>query len=316
MLREVLDYLAIKAGGLYVDGTFGAGGYCDAILNHAPDVRVVAIDCDPDAEKRAAVFAQKYGARFRFIKGRFGAVAEHMQAQGLMGQVDGFVLDLGVSSFQLDEAERGFSFRFDGPLDMRMKKEGESAADFINSADEGKIADVIYHLGEERYARPVAKAIVQKRKEQRIETTFALKAVVHSVIYPRPDDRIDPATRTFQALRIYINDELHELEAALEASPKILKTDGRLVVVSFHSLEDMRVKSFLRSKANAAPKPSRFVPVAFEETAGEAIFAVPEKSGIKAQDDEIALNPRARSARLRYAIRTGVPHKETVGRLG
>lgn len=300
MLAEVLETLDVQAGGVYVDGTFGGGGYTRAILDSVPDCRVIAIDRDPDAIARAAAVATQYPGRFQIIDGTFGDMAQHLAALGI-AQVDGIVLDLGVSSYQLDEGARGFSFRFDAPLDMRMSKHGQTAADVVNTADETEIADILFHLGEERMARRIARAITAARAEAPIETTFQLRAIVHSVIHPRHDDRIDPATKTFQALRIHVNNELGELDAALKSSVKLLKPSGRLVVVSFHSLEDVRVKTYLRLRSSAAPRPSRFLPDSGEVT---ALFDIPEKSGLKAGDDEIALNPRARSARLRYGIRT------------
>lgn len=309
MLREVLATLTPKNGEIYVDGTFGGGGYTRAILDAAPTCRVIGIDRDPDAIARAANLQREYGERFTIVHGTFGDMGTHLRDLGI-DKVDGIVLDLGVSSYQLDEADRGFSFRFDAPLDMRMGQAGESAADLVNHADEKELADIIFHLGEERMARRIARAIVAARTDTPIETTFALRDIVHSVIRPRPDDRIDPATRTFQALRICVNDELTELDQALRKSPRLLASGGRLVVVSFHSLEDVRVKTFLRLQSDGAPRPSRFAPAV---DLPDALFRVPEKSGLKAQDDEIGQNPRARSARLRYGIRTDAKSMDAKG---
>ncbi len=300
MLPEVLDALSPIDGGVYVDGTFGAGGYSAAILEQA-DCTVVGIDRDPAAAVRAMALKGKYGKRMVFIQGRFGDVESLLRGAGFEA-VDGFVLDLGVSSFQIDEADRGFSFRFDGPLDMRMDNaRGATAADIVNTYDEGDLADVIYRYGEERKSRWIAKAITQRRAEKLFETTEDLADLVRDVV-PKSRDKIDPATRTFQALRIAVNDELGELERALAAAPKILKPGGRLAVVSFHSLEDSAVKAYLRSASGSEPKGSRHMPMQEDDRA--ALFALEGKRAIKPSVQEVAENSRSRSARLRYAIRT------------
>jgi len=262
MLPEVLSALSPVDGGVYVDGTFGAGGYTKAILD-AANCAVVAIDRDPDAQKRADDMAED---RLIFVRGCFGDVEQLLEDAGIE-KVDGFVLDLGVSSFQLDEAARGFSFRFDAPLDMRMDPQnGESAADLIASTEEKPLADLIYKYGEERKSRRIAHKIVEMRREAPIETTFQLADVVRSCLpKPRHND-IDPATRTFQALRIAVNDELGELERALQSAEGILKPGGKMVVVSFHSLEDGLVKRFFRAKAGGE-NVSRYQPQVEKEPA-------------------------------------------------
>ncbi|MGH1375540.1 MAG: 16S rRNA (cytosine(1402)-N(4))-methyltransferase RsmH [Alphaproteobacteria bacterium] len=303
MLPEVLDALAIKDGGIYVDGTFGAGGYTRAILE-AADCTVYAIDRDVDAQKRADEFTKQYGARFVFLRGCFGDVRELLNEAGV-SSVDGFVLDVGVSSMQIDEAERGFSFRFDGPLDMRMDIEGDqpTAADIVNTYEADDLANVIYEYGEERLSRRVARAIVMRRAEQKFSRTSDLADVVRSAVPKSPKDKIDPATRTFQALRIAVNDELGELDRALEASEYVLAHHGRLVVVSFHSLEDGRVKRYMKRVANAVPSASRHMPQNVYVEDVVAPFTLPSRKTVKPSKKEIDENPRSRSARLRMVIR-------------
>lgn len=300
MLNEVLENLAPQAGGVYVDGTFGAGGYSKAILEDA-DCTVIAIDRDPNAKTHADDLKNNFGERFIFIQGCFGDALELVQAAGFE-QVDGFVLDLGVSSMQLDQAERGFSFRFDGPLDMRMAQDGESAADLINSMPEEELANLIYKYGEERLSRRIAKNIVKERAQERIETTERLANIIRAVVPRSPKDKIDPATRTFQALRIAVNDELGELERGLEAAQELLKDQGRLVVVSFHSLEDGIVKSFLYERAGHSSNASRHLPPS-QNQAGDITFTLPKRRPVDAASSEIEKNPRSRSAKLRMAIR-------------
>lgn len=300
MLNEVLEALAPVDGGVYVDGTFGAGGYTKAFLDHA-NCTVVAIDRDPAAVARAESLKAEYGSRLVFVRGRFGDVENLLKTAGF-DKVDGFVLDIGVSSMQLDEAERGFSFRFDAPLDMRMGSDEntETAADLVNTMEEGALADLIYKYGEERHSRRVARRIVEARAESPIETTGRLASIIRSAV-PKSRDNIDPATRTFQALRIAVNDELGELERALNAAEKILKPGGRIVVVSFHSLEDSIAKEFLHENAEGKARGSRYMP---EIKNDEGLFRLLHRKAVKPSDDETQINPRARSARLRAAIRT------------
>ncbi len=300
LARPVLDFLNIRDGGLYIDATFGAGGYSRAMLS-AGDTRVIGIDRDPAAIARGAELVAQARGRLTLINDRFSQLARIVRDCGF-AVADGVVLDIGVSSMQLDTPERGFSFRFDGPLDMRMSGEGPSAADVVNRVGERDLADIIFHLGEERLSRQIAHAIVRGRTEKRIETTCALAELVGSAVRGRPAD-IHPATRTFQALRIFVNDELRELVAALLSAESILKACGRLVVVSFHSLEDRIVKSFFASRAKPLAG-SRHAP----EIKGLApSFTLLTKRPVIADQAEIARNPRARSAKLRAAERTDAP---------
>lgn len=302
MLTEVMAHLKPAPGEVYVDGTFGGGGYSRAILDTA-DCEVVAIDRDPAAESRAVALKQDYPERFSFARGRFGDVRMLLNAR----QVDGFVLDIGFSSYQIEEPDRGFSFRQEGPLDMRMdiSSQGRTAADVVNESDEKELADLIYRYGEERHSRRVAKAIAERRKERPFRTTQDLADIVRGAV-PKSGDGLDPATRTFQALRIAVNDELGELERALAAAPHILKKTGRLIIVSFHSLEDKIIKQYLRQKSGEGGAVSRHQPPA-GASQGPALFTLPVRKAVKPAPEEMQANPRARSARLRVAVRTGAP---------
>ena len=309
LLTEVVAALAPRAGAIIVDGTFGAGGYSKALLDAAP-CRVIGIDRDPDQVARAAGLAAAYAGRLSVIEGRFGEMDELLAARGETA-LDGVALDLGVSSMQLDQPERGFSFRLDGPLDMRMEKAGASAADLVNAAPEEELADIIFRLGGERHSRRVARAIVARRKTQPYATTAELAETVRQAV-PRAKDGIDPATRTFQGLRIAVNDELGELDRGLAAAERLLREGGRLAVVSFHSLEDGAVKDFLRRRSATEAQPSRHLPPA--ATAGRApSFRLIHKKPIAPSETEIAANPRARSAKLRVAERTAAPAWPTEG---
>ena len=294
MLAQVLEMLAPKDGAHYVDGTFGGGGYTQAILE-AADCRVLGIDRDPDAIARGQALVERFAGRLTLVHGAFSDM------ESLLGgaRTNGVVLDLGVSSFQFDEPERGFSFRESGPLDMRMSREGMSAADFVNQADEADIARVIFELGEERNSRRIARAIVASRP---IATTAELADIVKQAQGPAAARlAIHPATRTFQALRIHVNDELRELERGLDAATAVLAPEGRLVVVSFHSLEDRIVKRFLGARATTAPQGSRHAPQT--RRAHQAAFRLITHRPLMPGITEVEANPRARSARLRAAER-------------
>ncbi|MEX0695762.1 MAG: 16S rRNA (cytosine(1402)-N(4))-methyltransferase RsmH [Rhodospirillales bacterium] len=302
LLNEVVEVLAPRDGAVYVDATFGAGGYSRALLE-AADCTVWGIDRDPEAAAAGNRLAESYGHRLTVLKGRFGDMRALLEGVGV-SQVDGIALDLGVSSMQIDDPGRGFSFRADGPLDMRMDKDGMSAADAVNRLAEKELADIIYQYGEERASRKIARAIVELREQSPITRTSQLANVVRSVVR-RSKDGIDPATRTFQALRIYVNEELAELDRGLAAAATLLGEGGRLAAVSFHSLEDRRLKTFFQERSGAGPAPSRHLPMA--EHADATIFRVPEKRGRIPGDAEVRANPRARSARLRWGIRTAAP---------
>ncbi len=296
MLDEVLDALSVRNDGDYLDGTFGGGGYSRAILAAGPG-RLFALDRDPLAVERGETLAEAE-EKFTMLQGRFGSMDRHL-AEIDVEQLDGIVLDIGVSSQQIDTPERGFSFAADGPLDMRMEQNGESAADVVNHADEQTLATIIYRYGEERASRRIARAIVDRRGQQPITRTGELADIVAGVLGRR--GKIDPATRTFQALRIHVNDELGELERALEAAEHLLRPGGRLVVVAFHSLEDRIVKQFLTARSGQTARPSRHLP---ERPADRAPrFRPLSKRPVTPSDAEIAANPRARSARLRAAER-------------
>ena len=295
--RHAVGYLKPRDGGVYIDGTFGAGGYTRAILA-AADCKVIGIDRDQTAIALGTDLVEQAGGRLTLIEDRFSNL-ETIARDARHEAVDGVVFDLGVSSMQLDSAERGFSFRLDGPLDMRMSAEGPSAADVVNAASERDLASIIYTLGDERHSREIARAIVNARTDEAITTTHDLAHIVGAILRHRAGD-IHPATRTFQALRIFVNGELGELLAALQAAERILKPGGRLVVVSFHSLEDRIVKNFLADRGETRAG-SRHAP---EVRHHAAIFQVLTKRPLTADEDEVARNPRARSAKLRAAART------------
>ena len=302
MLDEVLEWLAPKDGEVIVDGTFGGGGYTRAILM-AATCSVFAIDRDLDAILRAEELAAQTD-RITPLLGRFGEMDALVQAAGCES-VDGVVLDIGVSSFQIDEGHRGFSFNKDGPLDMRMGAAGPTAADVVNHMAEGDLANVIFRLGEEKQARRIARQIVQRRKERLFETTLDLAETIETAVGGRKGARIHPATLTFQAIRMYVNDELGELARALCASERLLKPGGRLVIVTFHSLEDRMVKQWLRGRSGKTAGGSRHMPLMAKGPA--PTFDLHPSKAILPQDKEVEGNPRARSAKLRAAIRTEAP---------
>jgi len=303
MTNEVLSGLNLRDGGTYIDGTFGQGGYSKAILDSAA-TRVFGIDRDPAAITFGAKLINKYDGRLTLLQGCFGDINKIMANEGI-SHVDGVMLDLGVSTPQLDDPERGFSFKNDGPLDMRMESRGATAADFINGANEEDIANVIYQYGEEKYSRRIARGIIEARKLRPIISTSQLAEIIHSKVR-RSRGGIDPATRTFMALRIQVNDELGELDRGLVSAEKILSPGGRLAVVAFHSLEDRRIKSFLYEHSGIAAKGSRHMP----EIKGlnkDPSFKLIKRGAIKPTDKEVLLNSRSRSARLRVAERTNAP---------
>jgi len=298
--REAVDLLSPRAGGIYVDATFGAGGYSQMILDVA-GTRVIGIDRDRTAIAGGFDLVDRSNGRLTLVEDRFSALADVCVGEGVAA-VDGVVMDVGVSSMQLDETGRGFSFRLDGPLDMRMGQDGPTAADVIARASEKALADIIYIFGEERHSRSVARAIVAARQEAPIATTRALADIVARVVRSKPGE-IHPATRTFQALRIFVNEELDELHLALSAAERVLKPGGRLAVVSFHSLEDRMVKNFLAERGKAGGG-SRHLP---EVMSAPPSFSILTKRPIVPGDAEISANPRARSAKLRAAERTAAP---------
>ena len=305
MLPQIMSALAPKDGDHIIDATFGSGGYSKTILNYA-DCFVAGIDKDPDAIGRAHAEMQVFGDKFTIFEGSFANI-EELTTNTPFSTPDAIVFDLGVCSTQLDQAERGFSFRQDGPLDMRMSKSGKSAADIINSMPEKELADIIYTYGDERASRRIARAINNKRKEAPVIRTLELAEIVRSVLPRQKKGHSDPATRTFQALRIYVNNEIGELSDALRGSEKLLQPGGILAVVSFHSIEDRIVKRFLRQRAGLSSQPSRHQPFQVEK---KPTFKLAPHKPIAPDTDEINVNPRARSAKLRVAIRTSAIAEE------
>jgi 16S rRNA (cytosine1402-N4)-methyltransferase len=297
LLRPLLAAVA-PVSGHWIDGTLGAGGYARGLLEAGAD-RVTGIDRDPLALEMARDWARDYGARVRLVLGTFGAMDGAVEEK-----VQGVVLDLGVSSMQLDRAERGFSFLRDGPLDMRMSQEGESAADLVMRATEAQLADIVFHYGEDRAARRIARAIARAREAGPIGTTLQLAGIVEAVLPRARPGQSHPATRTFQALRIAVNDEFGELVAGLEAAERVLAPGGRLAVVTFHSLEDRVVKRFLQERSDAGGGGSRHGPEPAMRAPG---FTLATRKAIAPDADELGANPRARSAKLRVAVRTDAP---------
>jgi 16S rRNA (cytosine1402-N4)-methyltransferase len=305
LAEEVVHALAVAPGETHVDGTFGAGGYAKAILEKGA-ARVIAFDRDTDAIKGGESLAASSGERLTLVPERFSRMRQALTARGV-DAVDGVTFDIGVSSMQLDRPERGFSFQGDGPLDMRMGRDGPSAADFVNEAEEAEIADVLFHYGEEPKSRRVARAIVAARP---IARTGQLADVVRKALGHHPGMKKDPATRTFQAIRIHVNEELHELEGGLAAAEQVLRPGGRLAVVTFHSLEDRIVKRFLRGRSGSLAGGSRHRPVS---EAGPAPTFEAVAKPVRASEAEVSANPRARSATLRAARRTAAPAWGTNG---
>jgi len=304
LLAQMLHALAARDGKVYIDGTFGAGGYSEAILTAAPGSRVLGIDRDASALAAGRVLAEPYRGRLQLSEGRFGDLDRLAAAAGF-SPADGVVLDIGVSSMQLDDPERGFSFQGDGPLDMRMSLRGPTAADVVNTADEARLADILFHLGEEKSARAIARAIIARRRQRPILSTLELAQLVARVLGREKIAGRHAATRTFQALRVYVNDELFELARGLGAAERVLAPGGRLIVVTFHSLEDRLVKRFFRERAAPQPYASRHLPPP-AEPAPQPSFRFLNHRPVSPTDTEVAANPRARSARLRAAVRTDV----------
>ena len=303
LLTEVCEALRPERGGVVVDGTFGAGGYTRALLNAHPATTIIAIDRDPEAIAAGARLGPKSRGRLHLIAGRFGNLDAIVAEAGYADGVDGVVLDVGVSSMQLDQAERGFSFRTEGPLDMRMEREGRSAADIVNEASEAELADIFFHYGEERRARAVARAVLEARRRAPLTTTGQLAGLVACHVRAEPGG-IHPATRVFQGLRIAVNDELGELVRALHAAERVLKPGGRLAVVTFHSLEDRIVKQFIAARTGRVAASSRHLPAT---VAAQPSFRPVTKGPVLPSGDEITQNPRARSAKLRAAERLEAP---------
>ena len=296
LLNEVVDALDAKPGDTIIDGTFGAGGYTRAIL--ATGASVVGFDRDPTVQR----FTEGLPAdRFRLIGDRFSQMVEHFEPSS----VEGVVLDIGVSSMQLDEAERGFSFMRDGPLDMRMSDTGPTAADLVNTLDHTELARILYVYGEEHASRRIASFLIRRREERPFERTLDLAHVIERALGGRKGAKVHPATRSFQGLRIAVNDELGELEAGLAAAERILKPGGRLAVVTFHSLEDRIVKNYLAERAGRTPGGSRHLPQV--QAGAPASFQLIANKAIAPGEAELAVNPRARSSKLRAAIRTEAP---------
>jgi 16S rRNA (cytosine1402-N4)-methyltransferase len=302
LLHEAMEALEPRAGGLYVDATFGAGGYTRALLDRG--ATVIAIDRDPSAVRAGAALAASSGGRLRLVEARFGeldAVARRLGVEA----ADGVVLDIGVSSMQLDQAARGFSLRFDAPLDMRMEAQGRSAADILRDEDEATIADILFHFGEERAARRIARAIVADRTAKPFASTLELAGLIARVAPARRGEMTHPATRAFQALRIAVNDELGELARGLAAAERLLKPGGRLAVVTFHSLEDRIVKQFFAARSSRGRAASRRLPG--EPPQAEPTFEVPRGQPIEPGEAEALANPRSRPAKLRFGLRTEAP---------
>jgi 16S rRNA (cytosine1402-N4)-methyltransferase len=302
LLTEAVEALEVQARGVYVDGTFGAGGYSRALVDRG--ARVLAIDRDPSAIRAGAPLVAASGGRLQLEEARFGdldAVARRLGVEA----ADGVVLDIGVSSMQLDEAARGFSLRFDAPLDMRMETHGRSAADILRDEDETTIADILFHFGEERAARRIARAVVADRRAAPFTSTLQLAELIARVAPARRGELTHPATRAFQALRIAVNDELVELVRGLCAAERLLKPGGRLAAVTFHSLEDRIVKQFFSSRSGRRGAASRLLPG--EPAEAEPTFEVPRGQPIEPSEGEAFANPRSRSAKLRFGVRTGAP---------
>lgn len=305
MIHEVMELLTPRPDGIYLDATFGGGGYSKAILSAAP-CNVWGIDRDPDAILRGLDLSREF-PNLHLIQGEFGHMDNLLQNENIE-QCDGIVLDLGVSSFQLDQAERGFSFRFDGPLDMRMSRSGKTAADLVNHLPEVELAHILYTYGEERFSRRIAKAIVEHRREEPFQTTQQLATLIKKTI-PMDKSGINPATRSFQGIRIAVNDELEQIRTALQTALTLLKPEGKLIVVSFHSLEDRIVKETMNKAAGRVPMPSRHQPISLSQLQTPIEFSLLTTKPLRPTEEECALNSRSRSARLRAIKRLAGPEQ-------
>ena len=303
LLNESINLFPNKKNTIFIDGTFGDGGHTKALLERNKACKVYAIDRDPDVLENVEFFLKKYNKRFEFILGKISDLEQIVLKKKLNNKVDGIFFDLGVSTRQLKDGNRGFSFQKDGPLDMRMAQDGQTASEFLNSEDEKKISDIIFKYGEERYSRKIAKAIINYRKEKKIERTLELVEIIKSVKKSSKRKIINPATKTFQAIRIYINNELEELKHGLVSAIQILRKKGRIVLISFHSLEDKLIKDFLNKNSGKLYNKSRYLP---EEEPNKNIrhnLTILTKKVIKPTKREIQLNFYARSAKLRAAER-------------
>ena len=312
LLEEVLSVIKPKAGEVYFDTTFGWGGYTAKILDSCA-CKVIAIDQDPSTKKQANEFKKKYGERFEFIQSKFSQISNVLQKLDIK-KVDGFMFDIGVSSMQLDNPERGFSFNKDGPLDMRMSSDGLTAAEFIKSIDESELADILYNYGDERKSRRIARYICQSRSESNIDTTLQLASIVEKANPKKHNHKKHSATKTFQAIRIFINDELRELFNGLSAAEESLNVNGKICVVTFHSTEDKIVKNYFNKSSGSDPSNYKNLPTSKNESSHSLI---PFKKAIKPTDNEISENTRSRSAKLRWAKKTDAkPNKFTLDDIG
>ena len=301
LLNESINLLTNKKNTIFIDGTFGDGGHTRALLEKNKTCKVYAIDRDPNVKENARFFQKKYNKRFKFILGKISDLEKIASHENLKNKVSGILFDLGVSTRQLKDIKRGFSFQNDGPLDMRMGESGETAEEFLNSQNEKKISDVIFEYGEERFSRKIAKAIINYKKKKRIERTLELVEIVKSVKKPSKNRFINPATKTFQAIRIYVNNEIEELKGGLISAINILKKKGRLAVISFHSLEDRIVKDFFNKHSGKIYNKSRYLPQPEPNNIIRESLKIITKKVIKPMKEEIELNYYSRSAKLRVA---------------
>ena len=299
LLNESINFLTNKKNTIFIDGTFGDGGHTRALLEKNKTCKVYAIDRDPNVKENAKFFQKKYNKRFKFISGKISDLEKIASHENLKNKINGIIFDLGVSTRQLKDSKRGFSFQNDGPLDMRMEENGTTAEEFLNSQNEKKLSDIIFKYGEERYSRKIAKAIIDYKKKKRIERTLELVEIIKSVKKPSKKKFINPATKTFQAIRIYINNETEELKNGLISAINILRRKGRLIVISFHSLEDRIVKNFFNKYSGKIYNKSRYFPQPEPNNTIRTNLKIITKKVIKPMKEEIELNYYSRSAKLR-----------------